>query len=69
MCDIAAYLVRGGKEELIVESVDGVEAEGEDVCLRDIFGQRYRVRARIREINLSTHRIVLEESLAGGMHF
>jgi predicted RNA-binding protein len=69
MCEIRAYLLRGGKEELIVESVDSVESEGKEVCICDIYGQRYRVTARIQEINLNAERILLVENLAGGMHF
>jgi predicted RNA-binding protein len=68
MCDIAAYLVRGGKAELIVQSVDRVASEGEEVCIRDIYGQQYRVTARIQEINMVTQRVLLLENLPGGVH-
>jgi hypothetical protein len=47
MCELHAYMVRGDREELVLENVESVESEGNELQLRDIHGQRYRVTARI----------------------
>jgi predicted RNA-binding protein len=67
MCELHAYLIRGDKEELLVQNVESVESAGKELQIRDIYGQRYRVTAEIREINMVTHRVVLVENFTGGM--
>ncbi|MFP4475649.1 MAG: CooT family nickel-binding protein [Desulfatibacillaceae bacterium] len=69
MCEANAYLVVHGEERLLMESVDTVRPEGEDVWrLENIFGDRYTVRGRIREMALVNHRIVFEETAEGHAH-
>jgi predicted RNA-binding protein len=67
MCETHAYVVRGGKEELLVRNAEMVESEGEELPIRDIYGQRYRVTAQIREIHMVKHRVVLVENFTAGM--
>ena len=62
MCDTNLYLVRKGQEELFMENIDRIEQEGDNLVLRDMFGEEKRIRARFREANLLKHRIVLEEA-------
>jgi predicted RNA-binding protein len=62
MCEANAYLVKGGNEELIMESVDILRPEGGRIYIQDIFGEQRWVEARIKEMNLVQHRIVLEEN-------
>lgn len=64
MCEANAYLVKGEAEELIMESVDILRPEGDSVYIQDIFGEQRWVRARIRELNLVQHRIVLADDEA-----
>jgi predicted RNA-binding protein len=61
MCEANAYLLKEGKEELILEDVSVLRPEKEELYLQNIFGEQKRVKARIREMNLLDHRIVLEE--------
>lgn len=61
MCEANAYLLKEGKEELILEDISVLRPEKEGLYLQNIFGEQKRVRARIREMNLLDHRIVLEE--------
>jgi len=61
MCEANAYLVKGGKEELVMESVDVIRPEGTSIYIQDIFGEQLWVKARIKEMNLVQHRIVFEE--------
>jgi len=61
MCEANAYLVKEGKEELILEAVDKVENEGNRIRIENIFGEQKVVFGRIRSMSLVNHRIVLEE--------
>ncbi len=59
MCEANAFLVKNGEEELLMENVDILRPEGELVYIQDIFGEQRWVEARIKEMNLVQHRIVL----------
>jgi len=61
MCEANAYLLRDGEEELIMKSVDILRPETNGIYLQDIFGEQRTIKARIREMNLVDHRILLEE--------
>ncbi len=60
MCEANAYMVKEGKEELILEAVDKVENEGDQIKIENIFGERKTVFGRIRSMSLVNHRIVIE---------
>lgn len=62
MCEANAYLVKEGKEELILEAVDKVENEGDSIKIQNIFGeQKVVAHGRIRSMSLVNHRIVIEQ--------
>lgn len=61
MCEANAFLVKNGEEELLMENVDILRPEGELVYIQDIFGEQRWVEARIKEMNLVQHRILLEK--------
>ncbi len=61
MCEANAYLLRDGEEELIMKNVDILRPETNGIYLQDIFGGQLTIKARIREMNLVDHRILLEE--------
>ncbi|QNU66149.1 CooT family nickel-binding protein [Ruminiclostridium herbifermentans] len=62
MCEANVYLIdKEGKEQLILESVDKVIPSEEGVLLENIFSQRKTVKAKIKEMALVDHRIVLED--------
>ena len=60
MCESNAYIMRDGKEELVMESVGLVKPVRDGIVLRSIFGEQTTVKATIIEMNLTGHRIVLE---------
>ncbi len=60
MCEANAYLVKNGKEELILEAVDVMENEGDQIRLANIFGEQKVVKGVIRSMSLVNHRILLE---------
>ena len=61
MCEANAYLVKDGKEELVMASVDILRPEEGRIYIRDIFGEQRWIDGRIMEMNLVQHRIVLAE--------
>jgi predicted RNA-binding protein len=60
MCEATAYLVRDGKEEVLLESVDVVEPEDGKLRVVNIFGEQRIVDARITKLSLVEHKIILE---------
>lgn len=60
MCESNAYLIKNGDEELLMESVSLVKPLGESVLLRNLFGEEATVKATLKEMDLTGHRIVLE---------
>ena len=62
MCEANVYLLgKDGNERLILESVDKVIPSGEEILLENIFSQRKTVKAKIKEMALVEHKIILEE--------
>jgi predicted RNA-binding protein len=61
MCESNAYLVKEGKEELVLEDLMILRPEGDELYLQNIFGEQKKIKARIKELNLIDHRILLEE--------
>jgi predicted RNA-binding protein len=60
MCELKAYLKKTDGEELVLEAVNQVRTEGDDVVLKNLFGEEKRVRAAIREVSLVKSRVLLE---------
>lgn len=61
MCEANAYIRKGDQEELFLEMVDRVIPHEDGLMLEDIFGRRKIIKARIAELALVDHRIILEK--------
>lgn len=62
MCESNVYIYRNGKEELVMERVDRViPSQDNQIFLENVFGERKVVQARIKEMELVHHRIILDE--------
>ncbi|MGV8075610.1 MAG: CooT family nickel-binding protein [Syntrophobacteraceae bacterium] len=61
MCEANAYLLKEGKEELLMEAVDVLENEGNQVRIANIFGEQKVIKGKIRSMSLVAHKILLEE--------
>ncbi|MGC9195427.1 MAG: CooT family nickel-binding protein [Syntrophobacteraceae bacterium] len=61
MCEANAYLLKEGKEQLILEAVDKVESDEGRLKIENIFGEQKVIQGRIRSMSLVDHRIVIEE--------
>ena len=62
MCEANVYLVKEGREELVMEDVSILRPERDELYLQNLFGEQKRMKARIKELNLINHRILLEET-------
>ncbi len=61
MCEANAYLIKEGREELVLEDISLLRPEKDEIYLQNIFGEQRRIKARIREMSFIDHRILLEE--------
>ncbi len=62
MCQTAVYLVREGKEELVLQDVVHITPEGAMLKLVNLFGEEKVVEGRIRQIDLLSHRITIRSA-------
>jgi len=60
MCEANVYVVNQEIEELLLERVDKIIPKGDEIYLENIFGQRKILFARIKELHLVDHKIILE---------
>lgn len=62
MCESNVYMIgRDGKEKLCMESVDKIIPMADGILMENIFSETKKVHARIKEMALVSHRIILEE--------
>jgi len=62
MCEANAYLKEGENEVMFMESVDIIEPYENGLKLIDIFGMQKFIQAKIKDMTLLNHRIVLEKT-------
>jgi predicted RNA-binding protein len=60
MCEAHAYLIKEGREERILDSVDAVEILGDEVNLISIFGEQKRIKARFKRYVSTEGKMVFE---------
>lgn len=60
MCEANVYVIDQDTEELLLERVDTVIPREGEIYLENIFGERKTVEARIKELHLLDHKIILE---------
>ena len=61
MCEANAYIIKDGEEEIVMKGVDILRSEKNGIYLQDIFGAQRTIKAKIKELNLVEHKILLEE--------
>ncbi|HVJ48261.1 CooT family nickel-binding protein [Desulfitobacterium sp.] len=62
MCEANVYLKEGENEVLFMEAVDIIEPYEDGLKLIDIFGKQKFLWARIKNMTLLNHRILLEQT-------
>jgi predicted RNA-binding protein len=60
MCEASAYIIKDGREELVLKDVDKLENGDGEINLVNIFGDQKRVKARLKALSLVEHKIILE---------
>ena len=63
MCEASAYVLKNGREELVLESVESLEDNNGEVQLVSIFGEQKHIQGKVKTFNLLDHKIVLEEDV------
>ncbi len=61
MCEAAAYILKNGQEELLLQDVDVIEPEGDNLRLVNFFGEQKVLKASILSLNLVNHKVILVE--------
>ena len=61
MCEAAVFLDKNGDLEKVMDDVVEVKPEGDKLLLVDVFGEQKLVSARLKEVELMDHRIILGE--------
>jgi predicted RNA-binding protein len=62
MCEANVYIInKDGDEELILESVDKILPGDGIIELENVFCERKIIKAKIKEMALVDHKIILEE--------
>lgn len=62
MCEANAYIKKGDREELVMESVDLVEPDEDGIKLISIFGEQKFLKAQVHSLSLVDHKIYLREN-------
>ncbi|MBW1769929.1 MAG: CooT family nickel-binding protein [Desulfobacteria bacterium] len=62
MCEANAYLIKDGKEELLLEALDKVEPDEGKLRLTSIFGEQKFIKGKITRLSLVDHRVIIEEA-------
>ncbi|HOV78897.1 MAG TPA: CooT family nickel-binding protein [Bacillota bacterium] len=63
MCEANVYLIdEKGDKILLLEAVDKLIPQEDGIFLENIFGQRKKVKAKIKEMALVEHDITLEKT-------
>jgi len=65
MCEAHAFILKDGKEEEILESVDYVKWEGDQICLVSIFGEQKFFKGRLKFYDNTQKKILFEPLQAG----
>lgn len=60
MCEAAVFMDKEGELEMVMEDVVEVKPEGDKLLLIDLFGEQKLMSARIKEVELLDHRIILK---------
>jgi predicted RNA-binding protein len=62
MCEMNAYLLKDGEEELFLEAVDKVEPHDGQLRLTSIYGEHKSIKGTITRLSLVDHRVIVEQA-------
>ncbi len=61
MCEVNAFVLKDGGEELYLENVNVAKSEEGKIYLKNLFGEEKVFEGAIKEISLVKNRIILEK--------
>ncbi len=61
MCQSSAYLIKDGEKQLLMEDVSQVHPGENETLLVGFLGEEKRVKAKLKELLLTDHQIILEQ--------
>ena len=61
MCEARVFIEREGRVEPLMENVVTIRPENDRLLLIDLFGNQKYIAARIKELKLLEHEVVLTE--------
>lgn len=62
MCEARVFIEKEGKVEKLMDNVVTIRPESGRLLLVDLFGEQRYVDARIKELRLLEHEVVLEQN-------
>jgi predicted RNA-binding protein len=62
MCESNVYLVRDGKEELVLADVAYIEPKGDSFLLMGILGNTVELKAKLFKLDLMAHKILFTKT-------
>jgi len=60
MCEASAFMMKNGKEEIVLKGIARIESAHNLINLVSIFGEEKHLKARVKSISLIDHKILLE---------
>jgi len=61
MCQSDAYLIKnGGEKELFMKDVSSIKPQNNELLLEGLMGEQKKIKARIKELLLTDHTVILE---------
>ncbi len=61
MCEASVYLIQGGREEMLLDSVDELDIQGQEIRIVNIFGEQKTLKAVFKSYKSAERKILLEE--------
>lgn len=61
MCEANVFMITQGTEKELMKDVLALEAKDDHLLLTDLLGDQKKVYARIKNIDFSEHKVLLEE--------
>lgn len=62
MCEVNAYVIENGKEDLLLKDVASLDRDGKKILLVGLFGDQRTLEGEIEKIDFLNHKILIRRS-------
>lgn len=62
MCEVKVFIEKDGKLETVMNNVVSIKPENQRLLMVDLFGNQKYIDAKIKELKLLEHEVILEEN-------